>query len=205
MTDTTSSDSYNSIAEPSRGIYRDSGSKLIALAYPVSDENQIREIISEVKKEYFDARHHCFAYRLGVNGENWRANDDGEPSSTAGRPILGQLLSNELSDILVIVVRYFGGTKLGVPGLIKAYKSATADALANSKIIEKKAMTHFNVRFGYMQMNSVMKVIKDFSPTVKQQIFDNLCSIEMEIRKGELDKIRDAFEKIEGTEFIIDK
>jgi len=205
MTDTTSSDSYNSIAEPSRGIYRDSGSKFIALAYPVSDENQIREIISEVKKEYFDARHHCFAYRLGVNGENWRANDDGEPSSTAGRPILGQLLSNELSDILVIVVRYFGGTKLGVPGLIKAYKSATADALTNSKIIEKKAMTHFNVNFGYMQMNSVMKVIKDFSPTVKQQTFDNLCSIEMEIRKGELDKIRDAFEKIEGTEFIIDK
>lgn len=128
-------DSYLSIAAPSEGLYKEKGSKFMAFAYPVEEEEQAKEIIADLKKEYFDARHHCYAYRIGHTGDQWRMNDDGEPSSTAGRPIFGQLLSNELSDILVVVVRYFGGIKLGVPGLIRAYKSATADAIANAEIV----------------------------------------------------------------------
>ena len=132
----TPTDRYRSIEAPSTGVYKDNGSKFLAFAYPVETEEQAKEHIAALRKEYFDARHHCYAWRIGLEGALWRANDDGEPSSTAGRPILGQLLSAELSDILVVVVRYFGGVKLGVPGLIKAYKTATAEAIAAARIVE---------------------------------------------------------------------
>ncbi|MCF0172581.1 MAG: YigZ family protein, partial [Bacteroidales bacterium] len=125
------SDCYKSIAAPSTGIYKDKGSKFMAFAYPVESEEEVKSLVSALRKKYFDARHHCWAYRIGRLGEKWRINDDGEPSSTAGKPILGQILSNQLSDTLIVVVRYFGGILLGTPGLIQAYKSAAADAIAN--------------------------------------------------------------------------
>ena len=158
----TSSDTYKSISLPSQGSYKDNGSKFLAFAFPVETEAQIKEHVAALKKEYFDARHHCYAYRLRYDYSVWRANDDGEPSSSAGRPILGQILSNELSDILIVVVRYFGGIKLGVPGLIRAYKTASADAIANSQICEKIATNEYSISFPYERMNDIMKVLKEF-------------------------------------------
>lgn len=182
------SDCYLSISAPSKGVYKDNGSKFLAFAHPVETEAEVKDLISKIKKEYFDATHHCFAYRLGLNGDVFRSSDDGEPSSTAGKPILGQLLSNKLSDILVVVVRYFGGVKLGVPGLIKAYKSATAEAIASAKIVEKIASEGFEISFPYEQMNSVMKTLKDFDIAPKGQKFDNQCSMEVRVRLRDRDR-----------------
>jgi hypothetical protein len=135
-------DSYKSIAAESRGLFKDNGSRFIAHAYPVETEEEVKEIVAALKKEYYDARHHVYAYRLGYKGDKFRANDDGEPSGSSGRPVLGQIDSYGLSDILVVVVRYFGGIKLGIPGLIRAYKTSTADALANAQIVEKIASSY---------------------------------------------------------------
>jgi uncharacterized YigZ family protein len=184
------SDTYRSIAAPSKGIYKELGSKFLAFAYPVETEEAARRVLEEVRKEYFDARHHCYAWRLGRTGEPWRMNDDGEPSSTAGRPIHGQLLSNELSDILVVVVRYFGGTKLGVPGLIRAYRSATQDAIANAEIIEKVAGETLTVTFDYLQMNDVMKVLKDMDITPLNQQFDLRCTLTARVRLSRIEEFR---------------
>lgn len=184
------SDTYRSIAAPSKGIYKELGSKFLAFAYPVETEEAAKKILEEVRKEYFDARHHCYAWRLGRTGEPWRMNDDGEPSSTAGRPIHGQLLSNELSDILVVVVRYFGGTKLGVPGLIRAYRNATQDALSNAEIIEKVAGETLTVTFDYLQMNDVMKVLKDMDITPLNQQFDLRCTLTARVRLSRIEEFR---------------
>ena len=184
------SDTYRSIAAPAKGIYKELGSKFLAFAHPVETEDQAKEILAAVRKEYFDARHHCFAWRLGLTGEPYRLSDDGEPSSTAGRPIHGQLLSQELSDILVVVVRYFGGVKLGVPGLIRAYRTATQDALANARIVEKVAGQHFTLKFGYLQMNDVMKVLKDMGITPLRQSFDLDCSLEVRVRLSQIEDFR---------------
>lgn len=181
------SDTYRSIAAPSKGIYKELGSKFLAFAHPVETEEEAKNIIAALRKEYFDARHHCFAWRLGLTGEPYRFSDDGEPSSTAGRPIHGQLLSQELSDILVVVVRYFGGVKLGVPGLIRAYRTATQDALANATIIEKVAGEHFTIQFGYLQMNDVMKVLKDLGITPLKQEFDLDCRMEVRVRLNQIE------------------
>ncbi len=181
------SDTYRSIAAPSKGIYKELGSKFLAFAHPVETEEEAKNIIAALRKEYFDARHHCFAWRLGLTGEPYRFSDDGEPSSTAGRPIHGQLLSQELSDILVVVVRYFGGVKLGVPGLIRAYRTATQDALANATIIEKVAGEHFTIQFGYLQMNDVMKVLKDMGITPLKQVFDLDCRMEVRVRLNQIE------------------
>ena len=186
----STSDTYKSISAPVRGIYKELGSKFLAFAWPVETEEEIKSILSEIRKEYFDARHHCYAWRLGLSGEPYRMNDDGEPSSTAGRPIHGQLLSQELSDILVVVVRYFGGTKLGVPGLIRAYKSATQDALANATVIEKIAGEHFSLTFDYLQMNDVMKVLKDMGITPLKQEFDLRCKMEVRVRLTQIEDFR---------------
>lgn len=180
----TISDSFKSIKSFSSGLYKEFGSKFISLAYPVTSQQEVKSILSEIKKEYFDARHHCYAYRIGYKGNIWRMNDDGEPSSTAGKPIYGQLLSNELSDILVVVVRYFGGTKLGVPGLIKAYKSATADAIANAEIITKIATERFKLQFGYVEMNDVMKLLKEFGLQPVNPVYDSVCTMEVNVRLG---------------------
>ena len=182
-----STDRYRSIEAPSTGVYKDNGSKFLAFAFPVETEEQVRSHLVALRKEYFDARHHCYAYRLGLDGATWRANDDGEPSSTAGRPILGQLLSAELSDILVVVVRYFGGVKLGVPGLIKAYKTATAEAIAAARIVEKTACATCRIGFDYTRMNDVMKIVKEWNLQILSQQFENDCEITVRVGLAKVD------------------
>ena len=183
----TPTDRFRSIEAPSTGVYKDNGSKFLAFAYPVETEEQAKEHIAALRKEYFDARHHCYAWRIGLEGALWRANDDGEPSSTAGRPILGQLLSAELSDILVVVVRYFGGVKLGVPGLIKAYKTATAEAIAAARIVEKTACATCRIGFDYTRMNDVMKIVKDWNLRILSQQFENDCEITVRVGLAKVD------------------
>lgn len=146
----TEEDSYLTLAEPAEALYKEKGSKFLAYAYPVSSEEQIRECLEALRKRYYDATHHCYAWRLGADGQNYRVNDDGEPSSTAGRPILGQLLSYGVTDVLVVVVRYFGGTKLGVSGLIAAYKESAAAVLSAAQIVERTVDVRFEVEFGYL-------------------------------------------------------
>ena len=188
------SDQYLSISAPSTGLYKDNGSKFLAFAYPVESEEQVKEHLAALRKEYFDARHHCYAYRIGHLGQIWRANDDGEPSSTAGRPILGQLLSSELSDILVVVVRYFGGIKLGVPGLIKAYKTATSEALSAASTITKTASATYEITFGYEDQGRAMKTIKDMALPVVSQHFDAICKITVRVRLTQIQAFGKAFE-----------
>ena len=175
-------DTYRSIARRSEGLFKDNGSRFIALAYPVETEEQVKEIVSSLRKEYHDARHHCYAYRLGLDGEKFRANDDGEPSGSAGRPILGQIDSLGLSDILLVVVRYFGGIKLGIPGLIRAYKSSSADALANAEIVEKIAGKQFRISFDYLEMNSVKKVLKELGIPTFDEEYSQQCSLRARVR-----------------------
>ena len=191
-------DAYKSIAAPSDGLFKDNGSRFIAHAYPVETEEEVKEIVASLKKEYYDARHHVYAYRLGHLGDRFRANDDGEPSGSSGRPVLGQIDSYGLSDILVVVIRYFGGIKLGIPGLIRAYKTSTADALANAEIIEKIASRHFRVHFGYMSMNGVMKVMKDMNLEQKNQKFDMECSLETSVRLALADTFLERMNDVEG-------
>lgn len=195
-------DSYLTIAEPSEAIYKERSSKFLAYAYPVESEEEIKTILDTLRKEYYDATHHCYAYRLGAQGEVFRANDDGEPSGTAGKPILGQLLSADLTNCLVVVVRYFGGTKLGVSGLIQAYKESTADVIAVSKIIEKTVDRVIRVDFSYISMNGVMRVIKEMSPRIDNQVFDNLCTMTLRIRESEAEQLIAKLLKVEGVSLI---
>ncbi|WP_461642583.1 IMPACT family protein [Labilibaculum euxinus] len=199
-----SSDTYKTINPASEGLYKEKGSKFIAYAYPVTNEEEIKEYIAHLKKEYYDARHHCYAYMLGADKSEYRANDDGEPSSTAGKPILGQILSNDITNILIVVIRYFGGTKLGVSGLIHAYKTAAADAIANTEIIEKTVNDIYDVNFDYLVMNDVMKIIKEDQPEQLGQDFNLTCQITLSIRQSEVDKIIEKFSKIDSvkTEFV---
>ena len=176
------SDTYKSISSPGEGLYKELGSRFIAFAYPVETESEVKALVSAARKEYHDARHHCYAYRLGLGGTVWRASDDGEPSGSAGRPILGQIDSAGLSDVLVIVVRYFGGIKLGVPGLIRAYKESTADALSHAPVAEKIAGSWYRVTFGYEAMPQAMKLIKDMDLPARNRSFEESCSIEVRVR-----------------------
>ena len=175
-------DAYRSIASRSEGLFKDNGSRFIALAYPVETEEQVREIVAGLRKEYHEARHHCYAYRLGYQGDRFRASDDGEPSGSAGRPILGQIDSLGLSDVLVVVVRYFGGIKLGIPGLIRAYKTSTADALSQAAVVEKVAGRTYRVSFDYAAMNDVMKALKDLGLAATGQDFGLQCSLDVRVR-----------------------
>ena len=194
-------DTYKSIAAASEGLFKDNGSRFIALAYPVEREEEIKEIISSLKKEYHDARHHCYAYRLGHTGEKFRSSDDGEPSGSAGRQILGQIDSFGLSDILVVVVRYFGGIKLGIPGLIRAYKTSTSDALSNAVQITKTACLEYNLSFGYISMNPVMKMVKDLGLEVISQVFGMECTMALKVRLSACEDFESAAFKIEGCSF----
>lgn len=196
----TEEDSYLTLAESAEALYKEKGSKFLAYAYPVSSEEQIRECLDALRKRYYDATHHCYAWRLGVDGQNYRVNDDGEPSSTAGRPILGQLLSYGLTDALVVVVRYFGGTKLGVSGLIAAYKESASAVLSVARIVERTVDVRFEVEFGYLVMNDVMRVVKEMRPEVLGQRFDNLCTMRLSIRAGRADALRERLQKIEGIQ-----
>ena len=191
-------DTYKTIKTPSEGLFKDRGSKFLAYAYPIEHENEIKPLVENLKKEHFKAVHHCYAYRLGLDRSNFRVNDDGEPSGTAGKPILNTLLSQEITNVLVVVVRYFGGTLLGVPGLINAYKSATIEALAVADIIEKTVNDVYNVSFEFVQMNDVMKVVKEFSLKIRNQTYDNQCTIKLEFRKTLTNQVIGKLEKIDG-------
>lgn len=194
---------YNTITKPSQGIYKDKGSKFLSFAYPVTEESRIKELLADLKKEYYDARHHCFAWRLGSEGSLSRMSDDGEPSSTAGKPIFGQILSYELTNLLIVVVRYFGGTKLGVSGLITAYRAAAKDAIDNNEIITRNVESTLEVRFGYTEMNSVMKIIKDHDLCLLSQQFDNCCQITLRCELAQQERITGALEKVPGVSLQI--
>ena len=168
-------DNYYTIHDHSEGIYRDKGSRFMAYLFPVTSDSRIKEVIAGLKAEHPKARHYCWALRLSTDKSVFRLNDDGEPSGTAGRPILNTLLSNEITDVLAVVVRYFGGTLLGVPGLINAYKSATIDAINNAKIINKTVNSVFVINFNHAQMNDVMKIIKEEDLNIQNQNFDINC------------------------------
>lgn len=192
-------DSFKTIARAAETTYRQMSSKFLVYAYPVETEEEIKEHLEALRKRWFDATHHCYAWRLGAHGEQFRANDDGEPSSTAGKPILGQLLSQEITNCLVVVVRYFGGTKLGVPGLIAAYKESTAQVLAECEIIEKTVDVVYRVEFSYMAMNDVMRIVKDMQPRVVNQEFDNMCSMTLAIRETDAEQLEGRLNKVEGA------
>ncbi|MBR0244979.1 MAG: YigZ family protein [Bacteroidales bacterium] len=193
-------DAYRSLAAPSEGLFKDNGSRFIALAYPVETEEEVKAIVASLRKEYHDARHHCYAYRLGYKGDIFRASDDGEPAGSAGRPILGQIDSAGLSDVLVVVVRYFGGIKLGIPGLIRAYKTSTADALAQNQVVTKIAGQNFRLHFDYLSMNAVMKVLKDMDLSPRSQAFGERCTLEVRVRLSFLEDFKkrmDGHAKVE--------
>ncbi|QZT36955.1 YigZ family protein [Halosquirtibacter xylanolyticus] len=192
-------DTYQTISTPSEGLFKDKGSKFIAYAYPIFSVEEVKPIIDVLKKEHYSARHHCFAYRIGVEGEQFRANDDGEPSGSAGKPILGQLLSKDLTNILVVVVRYFGGTLLGVPGLINAYKKSTIDVIDNSDVVERIVEDLVEVKFDYLVMNDVMKVIKDTDLKQLSSAYDLMCKIVLPVRKTKTKEVVDRLSKIESA------
>ena len=194
-------DEFKTIATTSEGYYTEKRSKFLAFAHPVTDVSQVKEIIAEYRKKYFDARHVCYAYMLGPERTQFRANDNGEPSGTAGKPILGQINSNNLTDILILVVRYFGGVKLGTGGLIVAYRLAAADAIANATIIEKKVELTVAFSFEYPFMNDVMRIVKEENPNVLSQSFDNDCTMTLSIRKDSMPKLRARLEKVTSLKF----
>ncbi len=194
-------DTYLTISSSSEALYKDKGSKFYAFAYPVQTVEQIKEILAEKRKEYYDARHVCYAYMLGYERSVFRANDDGEPSGTAGRPILGQINSSNLTDILIIVVRYFGGTLLGTSGLIQAYKTSAAEAIAAATIEERIVEKTFVSKFGYQDLNAVMCIMKDFDLAIVNQIQEMDCTLYFRIRLGDIERVRDRFDKLDFVSF----
>ena len=196
------SDSYLTIAAPSQGIYKEKGSKFMAYLFEISSEEQAVAIVADFKKQYHDARHHCYAYQMGVDGEKYRENDDGEPSGTAGKPIRGQIRSKGITNVLAVVVRYFGGTKLGVPGLINAYKLATLDAIENATIIEKLVELQITFSFGYLVMNDVMRLIKDMDCRIISQDFENSSIFKISIRLSLANKMLESLQKIDGLNIL---
>jgi uncharacterized YigZ family protein len=195
-------DTYFTIKHESEGFYKEKGSKFLAFAYPVQDEAAVKERTSELKKLYYDARHHCYAYILGYDGEQYRASDDGEPNHSAGDPILGQIKSNNLTNTLIVVVRYFGGTKLGISGLINAYKTAAADALSNNRIITKLITQELKLQFDYPQMNLVMKYVKDFDLEIIDQKLELTCEMTIGVRMGREGELRKKISEIQGISII---
>lgn len=190
-------DTYKTIAAPAESVYTEKRSKFIAIALPVRTLAEIKAYLDEYQKKYYDARHVCYAYMLGAERKEFRANDNGEPSGTAGKPILGQINSNELTDILVIVVRYFGGIKLGTSGLIVAYKTAAAQALSEAQIIEKTVDEQVTVVFEYPFMNDIMRIVKEESPEILNQSYDMDCVMTLRIRKSQMSRLRMRLEKVE--------
>lgn len=192
-------DTYLTLEAPATAALRERSSKFLSFAWPVQDEEQIRGHLEALRKEYYDATHHCYAWRLGPQGGRFRANDDGEPSGTAGRPILGQMLSRGVTDCLVVVVRYFGGTKLGVPGLIAAYKESAAAVLDAARIVERTVDRRLEIGFSYLAMNEVMRVVKEEQPRIEAQEFDNLCRMRVAVRESGWEALVRKLEKIEGV------
>lgn len=181
---------------PAEGFYSEKRSKFLAFAFHVTSEEEVKQNVAEFRKKYYDARHVCWAYMLGADRTDFRANDDGEPSSTAGKPILGQINKNELTDILIIVVRYYGGVNLGTSGLIVAYRTAAAEAIANAEIVSQFVEEEVVFDFPYIMMNDVMKIIKDMSPRIISQTYDNTCEMKFSIRKSEAPILKSKFDKL---------
>lgn len=190
-------DTYKTIAAPSEGVFTEKRSKFIAIALPVTTVDEIREHLEFYQKKYYDARHVCYAYMLGADRKDFRANDNGEPSGTAGKPILGQINSNELTDILVIVVRYFGGIKLGTGGLVVAYKAAAAEAIAGAEVIEKTVDEDVTFLFEYPFMNDVMRIVKEDEPAIMSQSYDMDCKMTLRIRKSKMEALKARLSKVE--------
>ena len=195
-------DTYKTIASLAEGIYTEKRSKFIAMALPVRTLDEIKEHLEKYQKQYYDARHVCYAYMLGYERKDFRANDNGEPSGTAGKPILGQINSNELTDILVVVVRYFGGIKLGTSGLIQAYKAAAAEAIAVAEVIEKTVDDEVEIAFEYPFMNDVMRIVKEEEPQLVSQSYDMDCLMCLRIRRSLMPRLRERLSKVETLRFI---
>ena len=193
-------DSYKTIETLSQGLYKDKGSKFLSFAYPVSEQESVKPIIDDLKKKYHDARHHCYAYTIGYQRNKWRINDDGEPSGTAGKPILGQINSAGLTNILIVVVRYFGGTLLGTSGLINAYKCAAADAINSATITELFVKDYYLIKFPYESLSSVMKILKEENTGFTNQSFDVSCSIEIDFKISDGLRILEKLSRISGME-----
>ena len=189
-------DEYKTISATSEGYYTEKRSKFLAFAHHVETIDQVKDIIATYQKKYYDARHVCYAYMLGPERQDFRANDDGEPSSTAGKPILGQINSNELTDILIVVVRYYGGVNLGTSGLIVAYREAAADAIAHATVETRQVEELVKYSFSYPQMNDVMRIVKDMNPRIISQTYDNVCEITLSIRKSESQTLRQRLAKL---------
>lgn len=190
-------DTYKTIVKPSEGIFRDKGSKFIAYAYPIRGEHEVRALLDEVRALHPKARHHCWAYRLTPDRSVYRVNDDGEPSGSAGRPILNAILSADLTNVLVVVVRYFGGTLLGVPGLINAYKTSTKEALDGVEIEERTVNDCYEIEFDYLAMNDVMRVVKEEQLDVLNQSFDNQCTLTFSLRQQQVERVIDRLNKLD--------
>lgn len=195
------SDTYKTIKSSSEGIYKEKGSRFIAFAYAVSDQNEIKPIIDKLRKEHHEARHHCYAYMIGKERTMWRVNDDGEPSGTAGRPILGQINSSGLTNILIVVIRYFGGTLLGVSGLINAYKTAAAQAIYNAEIIELTLQEFYEISYPFISMNDVMKILKEENIGQSDQSFDLECCIKINFRASAKEKNLNRLSRVEGLKY----
>lgn len=189
-------DTYKTIEEQGEGIYTEKRSKFLAFAIPVTTVEQVKEQVEIYQKKYYDARHVCYAYRLGERGEQERSNDNGEPSGTAGKPILGQIHSKELTNVLVIVVRYFGGVKLGTSGLIVAYRLAAAEALEAIPHIEKTINSEITLRFSYPMLNDVLRIVKEEAPKVVEQVFDNECVVRLSMRLSRMPRLIERYEKL---------
>ena len=189
-------DSFKTISKGGEGYFTDKRSKFLAFTHHVESVDEVKDIVSNYRKKYFDARHVCYAYVIGADGSVFRANDDGEPSSTAGKPILGQINSNQLSETLIVVVRYYGGVNLGTGGLIVAYREAAADAIANSEITEKLVEERIDFQFPYVMMNQVMRVVKEMQPRILSQSYDNTCMLSLSIRKSLAEQLRSRLSKL---------
>lgn len=198
------SDTFKTISAATQGLFKDKGSKFISFAIPIENTDEIKTLLTEYKKKYFDARHVCYAYMIGHERTVFRANDDGEPSGTAGRTILGQINSYQLTNVLIVVVRYFGGVLLGTGGLVNAYKHAAADALDQAEIIEKTVDSTLNIEFDYILMNDVMRVIKEMNPTIIKQSFGNDCNMIISIRNQNFDELHSKLSEIIGLKIHID-
>ena len=192
-------DTYCTIADKSQGLYKEKGSKFMSYAFPVGNEDEVKPILLDLRKKYHDARHHCYAYVIGYTGESWRVNDDGEPSSTAGKPIHGQIISRNLTNTLVVVVRYFGGTKLGVSGLLNAYKAAASDALDAATIVERTINEIYKVSFAYPATNDIMRLIKEEDLQVIDQEFNVSCSATIGVRLSRTESFLDRVDKIDSA------
>lgn len=193
-------DTYLTISLPSQGLFKDRGSKFISFSFPVNSDLEVKNALKEIKKEHPSATHHCFAFRLGADKLIVRANDDGEPSNTAGKPILNQIIFKDLTNILIVVVRYFGGTLLGVNGLINAYKEAAMDVIKNSTVVEKTVCDVYEIAFDYLNTSEIMKIIKDEELVIKSQIFNEKTRLVIEIRKSRALKVTEQFQKISNLE-----